>query len=321
MPRREPRARAFSRGVLVALLLAVATLAAACGGSGPSGPVVPELFVVNTSPDQQRIRAERVADIAAQVPAAVRASGLLVVGTTGDTPPLAFRADDSMTMIGVEPDLAQLVADVLGLELRLETVPWDELFGAVESGRLDIAFGNFTVTADRQRRFDMSTYQQEEQAFVVRAGSAITEVGGPPAIAGLRIGVGAGTTSEKILQDWNRRNAQSGLAPARLVNYTDGGEYYAALDAGQVDAVFGPMSVLNYHAVTTGLVTVVGTVPGAGDRSAEIAAITRRGEGLAQAVTAAVNAVITTGKYQAVLDRWALGHAAITQSRVAAAAS
>jgi polar amino acid transport system substrate-binding protein len=314
------RARTLLRrpaGILVLLLLVV--LLGSCGGTVlPSPPTQAELFQVNTSPDQQRIRAERVDSIARQVPQPIRDSGMLVVGTTGDTPPLAFRADDAMTMIGVEPDLAQLVADVLGLELELRTVEWNEIFGGVERGELDVGFGNITVTAERQERFDMTTYQLENQAWETLETSVIQQISGPADISGMRIGVGAGTKSEQILHQWNAANIDAGRAPAELRNFSDGSAYYRALEAGEIDVVFGPLSILNFHSVTKGGTRIIGVVPGAGDRTAEIGAITQRENGLAYALRDAVNAIIMTGKYQAVLDRWALGEAALAQSRTTA---
>ncbi len=310
-----------SRGILVAIIVtvtALATLLAGCArGPSPTGASQPsELFVVNTSPEQQRIRAESVAAIAERVPPEIREGGKLVVATTGNTPPLSFRADDAMTMIGVEPDLAQLVADVLDLQLELRTTGWSDVFEGVDDGRYHVGFGNIAATGNRMARFDMVTYQREDQAFAALAGSSTESIDRPEDIAGLRIGVGEGTRSEEILHIWNDENLAKGMRAAEFKNYVDGREYYDALESGQIDVTFGPMSILNFEAVTTARTKIVGRVPGLGTEPALVSAITEKGNSLGRIVQEALNAVIVTGKYHAVFERWALDHAIVGRSQL-----
>ncbi|MCW4352749.1 transporter substrate-binding domain-containing protein [Hoyosella sp. YIM 151337] len=310
----------WPRRVLVAVMVTVAAAALLAGcsrGPSPTGASQPsELFVVNTSPDQQRIRAESVREIADRVPEEIREGGKLIVATTGNAPPSSFRADDAMTMIGVEPDLAQLVADVLDLELELRTTDWSEVFTGVDEGRYHVGFANIAATPERMARFDMVTYQREDQAFAVLAGSATESLSRPDDIAGLRIGVGEGTRSEQILRSWNEELARRGLGQAELKHYVDGREYYAALESGAIDASFGPMSILNFEAVTMGRTKVVGRVPGLGTEPALVSAIADKGSGLGRTLQEALNAVIVTGKYQAVFERWALDHAVVARSQL-----
>jgi polar amino acid transport system substrate-binding protein len=141
----------------ILLALVAALLLAGCAGPDPDrAPARPTpgasgQGAVNTSPDQQRIRAPKVDAIAAEVPAAIRARGTLVVGLDGKgTPPLTFRADDDRTVIGIEPDIAQLVADTLGLRLDVQPTSWENLFLAVDSGQYDAGFSNITVTEERK---------------------------------------------------------------------------------------------------------------------------------------------------------------------------
>ncbi|MBD8507280.1 transporter substrate-binding domain-containing protein [Hoyosella sp. G463] len=305
--------------VLVACFVVLLVLLAALTGCNRSSqnagsPLPTELFVVNTSPDQQRIRAEAVRDLARAVPQQVREGGTLVVGMTGNYPPLSFRADDAMTMIGIEPDLAQLIADVLDLKLELIITDWLDVFAGVTDGRFHIGLGNVAVTPERLNRFDMIAYQQENQAFAVLAGSPIESLQHPGDIAGLRIGVGAHTKSEEILEDWNDSLRNAGLEPAELKNFAETWEYQAALEAGEIDATFGPMSILNFEAVTKGRSRVVGQVPGDGVRPALVSAIVKKDAALGPLVRDAIDTVIVTGKYQAIFERWALQHAMLPSS-------
>ncbi|GII65789.1 putative amino acid ABC transporter, substrate-binding protein [Sphaerisporangium krabiense] len=311
---------------IAALGLLPALLLTACG-SGTSGgkesaaaapAAAASTLKINTSPEQNRIRAEKAEEVAAKVPAAIRARGELVVGVTGDgIPPLTFLADDDSTVIGVESDIAQLVADVLGLRLRLERTSWENLFLAVKSGKDDVGFSNITVTEERKDIYDFATYRVDQLAFEAAADGKITKIAQPSDIAGLKVAVGSGTNQEKILLDWDERNKKAGLAPIEVQYYQRPADYYLALKSGRIDLYFGPNPTSSYHAAVSGDTRIVGTVSGGGDSlQGLIAGMTQKGNGVVGPVSEALNTVIKNGKYGAVLKRWGLSNEALPASQV-----
>lgn len=305
---------------LALLALAIPLLAAtACAGPDPDQAQAPATSgaTVNTSPEQNRVRAEKVDAIAAKVPQAIRDRGTLVVGTTGSgSPPLSFRADDDRTVIGIEPDLAQLVADVLGLKLDLQPTSWENLFLAVDSGQYDTGFSNITVTEERKDKYDFATYRVDTVAFEASTTGKVAKIAQPADISGLVIGVSAGTNQEQILLDWNRQIEAAGKAPATISYYQSTGDYYLALDSGRLDAYFGPNPGSAYHVATGGKTKIVGSVNGGGTVQADIAAMTKKGNGLVGPVQEALNALIADGRYGQVLGRWNLTNEGLTTSAI-----
>lgn len=293
-------------------VIAVLPLLAAVGCAGPdpdqAGAAAPGAATVNTGPEQNRVRAQRVEAIAATVPAAVRQRGTLVVATTGSgNPPLSFRADDDRTVIGVEPDIAQLVADVLGLRMELAPTSWENLFLGVESGNYDAGFSNVTVTEERKDKYDFASYRVDTVSFEAANAGKVTAIGKPADIGGLTIGVSSGTNQEQILLDWNRQNQAAGRPQATIQYYENVGDYYLALDSGRLDAYLGPNPGVSYHVATGGKTKVVGSVNGGGGAvEADIAAMTKKDDGLVRPLQAALNSVISDGRYGQVLDRWHL---------------
>ncbi|MFC0531528.1 ABC transporter substrate-binding protein [Phytohabitans kaempferiae] len=272
---------------------------------------------INTSPDQNRVRAEKVDAIAAKVPEAIRADGTLAVGVSGEgSPPLAFRADDDRTIIGVEPDIAQLVADVLGLELDLRPTSWENLFLVIRSGQNEVGFSNITVTEERKDIYDFASYRVDSLGWEVKKDGKIDKIEKPADIAGLTVSVGSGTNQEQVLLRWDAQNKAAGLAPAKIVYYQRPTEYQLALRSGQIDAYFGPNPSVVYHAAVSGETKVVGVVPGGGEVPAQIAAMTKKGNGFATALSEALNTVIQNGRYAEVLARWGLSTEAIPTSEV-----
>src|ERR1700754_92083 len=112
----------------LSILVAVVLLGAA-GCADPQTEAAPKtgdasVVAFDTSADQQHVTSAKVDSIAAELPAAVRDSGRLVVGNGpagGGLPPLGFTADDNKTPNGVEIDIAYLVASVLGLKAEIDT--------------------------------------------------------------------------------------------------------------------------------------------------------------------------------------------------------
>jgi polar amino acid transport system substrate-binding protein len=308
--------------LLAVLPVVAALLLAGCAGPDPDQAAAPSTpasggHTVNTSPDQQRIRAPKVDAIAAEVPAAIRARGTLVVGLDGKgTPPLTFHADDDRTIIGIEPDIAQLVADTLGLRLDVRPTSWENLFLAVDSGQYDAGFSNITVTEERKDKYDFATYRVDTVAFEAAKDSPIQHVAQPSDLAGRTVAVEAGTNQEQILLRWDAKNKAAGLPPMKIQYYQSVGDYYLALQSGRIDLYLGPYPGSAYHVAVKGDTKIVGQISGGGDITADIAAMTKKNNGLVGPLNEALNALIKNGTYAQVLQRWNLSNEAVPTSQV-----
>ncbi|MFF4188817.1 ABC transporter substrate-binding protein [Streptomyces sp. NPDC001691] len=311
-----------ARRTLAAVLatLAASGLLTACGtGDAATEAVAPgaRSTGINLGPDQNRIRERKVDAIAAQLPAAVRARGTLAVGVaTGSVPPLSFYATDDKTPIGVELDIATLVADTLGVRPSFQPVSWENLFVGLDSGKFDAVFSNVTVTEERKEKYDFATYRKDQLAFEAKKGAG-WKVRGPRDVAGRTIAVSSGTNQEKILLDWSEQDVKAGLRPVSVKYFQKATDYYLALQSGRIDAYLGPNPSAAYHAATAGQTEIVGTYSGGGaGLQGEIAATTKKGSGLVAAYAAALDHVIQDGSYAKVLARWGLSGEAVTHSEI-----
>ncbi|MFD7894584.1 ABC transporter substrate-binding protein [Streptomyces sp. NPDC059743] len=317
-----------SRPVLrttAALLGLVAALSlSACGNSadGSTDEVVAkdggkDGLRINLSPDQKRITTPKVNSIAALLPAAIRERGTLeVADSAGSVPPLSFYATDDKTVIGVESDIASLIADVLGLKLSYNTVDWANIFVGLDSGKYDVGISNITVTEERKEKYDFATYRLDNLAFEAKKGGD-WKVASPTDVAGRTIGVGSGTNQEKLLVDWSKQNVKNGLKATDIKYYQNASDYYLALGSGRLDAYLGPNPVAAYHAASTGETEIIGTYSGGGaDVQGKIAATTKKDNGLIKALHEALGTVIGNGTYEKVLARWGLSNEAVTSSEL-----
>ncbi len=224
--------------------------AASSDGTTESTTSVSDALDVSTSPDQDRIRTTESAEAVALLPDAWKDKDELVVAiSAGAAPPLGFLADDDETPIGNETDIAQLVADALGKDLRLEVKAWADWPLALGSGDVDAVISNVTVTEERKETIDFSTYRNDELGWLVGADSDITSITKREDIAGKVVAVGSGTNQEKIVLEWDRLNQEDGLEPVQ------GPEYYEqfsdvllALQSGRIETYVGPNASLAYQA-------------------------------------------------------------------------
>ena len=268
------------------------------------------------SPEQkERVRAPKDPD-ALRLLAGYRlvTPGVLTVAIAPFDRPIATYATDARSVVGSDPDYAQLIADALGLRLQLVPVAWPDWPLGLASGRYDAVISNVGVTEKRKQKFDFTTYRRGVHGFYVRSHSAIKSIREPQDIAGLRIITRSGTIQERILLEWNRRNATHGLKEASLQYYDDGASERLALLSGRADAILNPDPTLSYEAATQGQIRQVGTVNAGWPFKADVASATRKGSGLAPALTAATNGLIRGGQYRAALARWGLQTEAVDRS-------
>ncbi|TPQ23665.1 ABC transporter substrate-binding protein [Streptomyces sporangiiformans] len=310
------------RSTAVALGLVSALVLAACSNPSDGGTteVADKTGVrtkINLSPDQNRITTAKVDSIAAEVPARIRKRGTLeLVSSSGSAAPLTFYATDNKTIIGVEPDLAHLVADVLGLKPHINTVSWENIFVGLDSAKYDAGLSNITVTEERKEKYDFATYREDNLAFEAKKGSGL-KVTGPKDVAGRTVAVGSGTNQEKLLVEWSKENEKAGRKPLDIKYYQKDSDTYLALQSGRIDLYLGPNPTAAYHAATTGQTQIVGTYSGAGATlQGLIAATTKKDSGLVKPLADALDEIIENGTYAKVLKRWGLSNEAVTKSEI-----
>jgi polar amino acid transport system substrate-binding protein len=73
------------------------------------------------------------------------------VGVSGNQPPFVVKAK-SGELIGFEVDLANLLADAMGVDLKLVEKPFAQLLPALEAGEVDAVMSGMTMTPARNMR-------------------------------------------------------------------------------------------------------------------------------------------------------------------------
>lgn len=99
----------------------------------------------------------------------------LVVGTSGNMPPMTNELE-SGDVVGVDMDLAKLMAMALGVELKVVVMPLKDLVSAVQSGKVDVAISNMTATPTRNTQVAFSQpYLLSGKCLVTKEKAMATE--------------------------------------------------------------------------------------------------------------------------------------------------
>lgn len=78
----------------------------------------------------------------------IQKSGTLRVGTTGDYKPFSYF--DGKSYSGYDIDVAQHIAEQLGVELQIFRTTWKDLITDLDNDKYDIAMGGITRKIQRQ---------------------------------------------------------------------------------------------------------------------------------------------------------------------------
>ena len=149
---------------------------------------------------------------------------VLVMATNAEFPPYEYY--EGQDIVGIDAEIAAVIAEKLGCELKIEDMAFDSIIAAVTSGKADFGLAAMTVTEDRLESVNFSdTYATATQVVIVAEDS---EIAGVADLEGKKIGVQLGTTGDIYAED---------VADATIERYNKGFEAVQALTQGKIDAV------------------------------------------------------------------------------------
>ncbi len=216
-------------------------------------------------------------------------AGKLIMSTNAEFPPYEMTTDEG-GFTGIDIEIAQAIADKLGLELVIDDMGFDAALLAVQQGKSDMVMAGVTVDEDRLKVMDFSdTYATGVQVIIVKEGSQITADN----FGQYMIGTQKGTTSDIYCTD--------DFGSDHVTTYDNSITAVQALMNGQVDCVVvdnAPAQALvkanpGLKILETEYVTehyAIGFAKG--------------NLQLQEAVNAALNALIADGTIQSILDKY-----------------
>ncbi|MBQ9269556.1 MAG: amino acid ABC transporter substrate-binding protein [Oscillospiraceae bacterium] len=269
----------------ILLALALCLSMAACGSSAASSAApASEAAASEAAP------AEAAASEAAPADGALTTvnAGKLTISTSPDFPPFEF-TDDSGAVVGIEPEIMELICQKIGLELDIQAMDFDGALLAAEQGKVDAVVSGVTVTEDRKLVMDFAdSYTTITQAIVSKEGSGITMEN----LGDYTIGVQRGTTGHIYAEE---------DFGDKVVAYDTYSMVFQALNNNQVDCI-----VMDDAVAKSYLETNPGLEMGPTTYEPENYAFGffKGNEDLVAAVNGALQELIADGTVQSILDKY-----------------
>ncbi len=230
----------FGRNKGVRLALAAATAAAAivlagCAGGSPSG--------------DGSTGADAGGDNSLS---AILARGTINIGVGLETPPFG-ETDSSGKAQGFDVEVAQQLADFLGVKLNAQDVSADARVPSLQSGKFDVISYTLTITPERQQQIDFADPTMNSfGALAVPASSSATSIDD---LCSKTIAVQKGSIGATY--------AAQACPSANLAQYDTQSAAFLAVVQGQADGIVDTAGPLTYEVSqnTDTMKLIPGTVP------------------------------------------------------------
>lgn len=227
--------------------------------------------------------------------------GQIVLATSPDYPPSEF-VDDQGNVKGSDIMLAQYIANSLGVDLKVETMDFNAVLTAVDTGKVDIGISGFGYKAGRAEQFELSHGYQSSSAaahhtLLVPAEKA-DEYKSLADFSGKKIDTQANSLQEMYVTDQ--------IPDADLQKVATLDQAILELQTGKIDAIaLDSTTAKNYAETSDGMFVSVYEKNGVefdlsqyADESGNVAAVKKGETSLIDAVNQVIDSLATSGKYE-----------------------
>lgn len=254
-----------------------------------------------------------------ELPADVQNSGKITLGTTFSPGvsglPHGGQTSDG-TNIGLDVDLRNAVAKVLGISWDVQNGTFATIIPGVQNGKYQVGQDNFGVTKAREQVVDFATYLSDGQAFLGAKDVKVDSVKDLTDICGFTIATSPGSTFQQILTDGAGKCQAAGKQPYTVQYFSDSAPIFLGLANGKVDIYFGPTLSLKYDSTHVPNTKFLGQIS-----STPVGFVTAKSSPIIQAISDAVNELISDGEYAKIFAKWGVAGTGITKSEVNPAAT
>ena len=223
-------------------------------------------------------------------------AGKLHMSTNAAFPPYEMTTDDG-GFEGIDVEVADAIAQKLGLELVVDDMAFNAALTAVQTGQSDIAMAGITVTDERLEVMDFTeSYATGVQVVIVAEDSPIQTI--DDLANAEMIGCQADTTGYIYCSDTPENG---GYGEDHVTAYETGALAVMALVNGQVDAVIiDEAPAKEYVAANEGLTIL----PGNWVEEQYCAAVNEGNEALLGAINTALNELMEDGTVEEIISKY-----------------
>lgn len=235
------------------------------------------------------------------------ADGKLTIGSDIAYAPIEFY-DENEQAVGLDIDLANAMAAVLGIEVEFENAGFDTLLPALDAERYDVIMSAMTASEERKQTVDFVEYVNAGSGIIVAAGNP-KGIASADDLCGMTVAVQKGTVQAEFLLGTadapggkDKECKDAGKDGITVREFDTDPEAVQALIAGQADAEMADFPVAAYSAQQNeGKIEIV---PNQIDPAPYGIAVRKSSTALRDALQQALDAIRASGEYEEILGAW-----------------
>jgi polar amino acid transport system substrate-binding protein len=240
------------------------------------------------------------------LPAKIRDAGVVNVAANATYPPFAFN-DSNGESSGVEPDLMRAIAAKLGIKAVFTGLEFVTIMPSIQAGRFEVGLGGFFDTPARREVARFIDYMYAVDGLVTRAGNpdhiSVAD------LCGKSVSGSESSAEVTNLLALSKQCTDQGKPAIDVVVLKGTPAQIVAVNSGRVAAACVTKAVTVYIASQSGagVESLPGIVPEAsGVKQLDGIMVRKEEPELANAMTAAMDALIADGTYAAIFKKWGL---------------
>jgi polar amino acid transport system substrate-binding protein len=234
-------------------------------------------------------------------PAILQAGTLKVCAPNDGTPPSVYH-DDAGNLVGSEVDLANAIANKLGLKPQMVQSGFAAVIPTLQAHQCDVIMATLYIKPEREQVVDFVPYLYSGTAVAVSKEHPAEITGMDDSLCGKKVMVAIGTTAEALSQEQSGKCTAAGKQPVDINRNNQAAVSIQQVQNGQMDAYLDTAETIGYYATKTGAQIQFAGEPFG---TIKVGAATLKGNTeLHNAIQQALNELISDGTYDQILEQW-----------------
>ncbi len=284
-------------GLLVAATAAASSLAlAGCSAGGTTPTATP-----STSAGPQ---------LNVTLPPDIAASKTIAIGLDPTYPPLEYLDTDGKTPIGLNIDLLNAAASLLGVTITWTPTAFAGELAALQAGHFQAGLV-YSDSADRENGgYDLVDYLSVGNTYAVKPSDP--NFGQTPELpCGESVGVNTGNVGQQIAPVSSQQCVDAGKQPFDIVTFPSADSLPTALQSNRVQAILNSTVYIGYLvSQSNGAIKTLGKPI----QQVPYGLVINKGDAVGPVLVQAIQALMDNGTYQQILDDYGLGDIALTKA-------
>jgi polar amino acid transport system substrate-binding protein len=250
-----------------------------------------------------------------ELPSDLRNASSIVVGSVSDYPPLGYM--DNGHLAGLNIDLLNKVAEVLGTKFEMQNTSFDSLVPSLKSGRISIASGGTSDTSENEAASILVDYMYASAQLAVPADNK--NIQSLADACGKTVATLAGSSTYMgSVQSASKDCTDAGKSPIKMTTFSSVDTALLAVSSGRADAIFNSSFILAYDIQQGIKIKIVGPLLNSVPIGFQVS---KSDTALATALKDALQKLVDNGEYAKLLAKYGLEKSAIKTAAINAAKS